>query len=228
MILLVAITVVLAALLYAIRIPTPPVPTIINYTMVGGTEEVFGDGTDCVTVNNVQECYTLPAFYVIITSTSPTGLPLADLQFLVLCNGTVYLNATLDQMEWIPGENGNPGAGSPTIGICGSFEPPPRAYFNRLAFFDQLTPGATTLHAGDQIVVFMNPSGPTSSCPTLPTPPTTVPYWWDVGCDEDYHGIPPWCFTNPAACPIELRYAGNGAADSGTVISFNYGPLFPG
>ncbi len=233
-ILLIAITLVLIGVLYAIRIPTPPIPTQINYTMVGASEQVFGDGTDCTTVDvghggtGVQECYTLPAFFVIITSTSPVGLPVASLQFTVFCNGTVYLNATLQQMEWVPGEAGNPGAGSPVIGTCGSFVPPPRAYFNRLAFFDQLTPGALTLEPGDQIVVFMNPSGPSSTCPTLPTPPTTVPYWWDIGCDEDYHGIPPWCFTNPSACPIELSYAGSGAATSGTVISFDYGPLFPG
>jgi hypothetical protein len=27
--------------------------------------------------------------------------------------------------------------------------------------------------------------------------------------DDDYHGAPPWCFTSPGACTIDLTYSGN-------------------
>ncbi len=219
-ILLVAITVVTAGIVYAIRIPQPAVPTQINYTLVGGTAQVYGNADDCVTnsTTNTQTCLAMPAFSVVITSTSPAALALSSLQFLMLCNGTVYLSASLQAMEWVPGSTGVPSASAPQIGSCGTFAPP-KGPFLLLGFFQQLTPGSQVLRPGDQIVVFMNPGGTCSSG----FPPSAPPW----NCDGDYHGIPTTCFQSPGNCQIELRYTGGGAV-SGSVTSFPYAPLFRG
>ncbi len=219
-ILLVAITVVTAGIIYAIRIPQPSIPTQINYTLLGGSGQVYGGGDDCVTNSstNTQTCLSMPAFTVVFTATSPAALALSSLQLVMLCNGTVYLSATLQAMEWIPGSPGVPSASAPQLGSCGTFVPP-KGPFLLLGYFQQLTPGSQVLRPGDQLVVFMNPGGTCSSG----FPPSTPPW----NCDTDYHGIPSWCFQNPGNCPIVLRYTGGGGV-SGTLTSFAYGPLFRG
>jgi flagellin-like protein len=209
-ILLVAITVVAATVLYEVKIRTPPLPTTIDFFLQGGLSyPVYGDGSDCTGGMGAQTCETMAALFIIITGTSPTGLLLSSLFFTLTCNGTPYLTSSFTDMEWIPGASGAPGPNAPQLGHCGSYTPP-KAAFNRLAFFEQLEPGSLVLQPGDKVVVFMNTPGS-----------------W-TATDDDYHGIPSWCFTGASSCPLTLDYVGGGSAPSGVVTSVNYLSLYPG
>ncbi len=197
-ILLVAITIAAGVALWTFRIVSLPyAPPTFTYVAQGGVPEpVYGDGTDCSgggfgdTGNQV--CLTLPATLLIISSHDPEDIPLTNLFFDMTCNGTTYLSASFASIEWVPGENAAPGAGAPELGSCGTFLPP-RAYFDRLAFFDQATPGATSLEVGDMIVIY-----------------DKTFYCDDNGvvtsCDEDFHGFPPWCISGGANCQLRIQY----------------------
>jgi len=210
-VLLVAITIILATVLYALQVRTPPVPTTIDYFLQGSLSyPVYGDPTDCVNgPGGTQTCETMQALFVVFTGSSPSGLLLTHLRFSLLCNSTVYLASSFANMEWIPGSSGSPGPQAPQLGHCGTYTPPSAA-FNRLAFLDQIQPGALTLNPGDKLVVFMNTPGS----------------WTAV--DDDYHGIPSWCFGGNSTCPLTIQYAGGGASSSGIVSQVQYAPLYPG
>lgn len=199
-VMLVGMTVTAGALLWAFRPPIPPAPSSIEYVVYGNlTEPTWGDGSDCTTVSNVQQCQVLPAFAVVITQASPSVMALAQLSFVLVCNGTVYLTATLQQMAWVPGTPASIGAGAPQLGKCGTYTPPGAA-FNRLAFFQQLVPGSGTLREGDAVFVYA--------------------HTFTTFKDDDYHGVPSWCYTIQGACTLSIEYTG---APSVSVIAI---PLF--
>jgi len=186
-------TVVLTGVLASfLRLPPLAKPSALFYVIQGGvTEPAWGDGSDCQNVNGAQHCLTLPAFELILTSQSPVGISLSSLTFYLLCNGTVYLQAPLAAMEWVPGSTGILGGGVPQLGHCGSYVPPAAA-FNRLAFFQQLSPGDPTLVSGDSIVIYT--------------------HTFTAFNDDDFHGAPAWCYTVANACLIELVYNGQPSA----------------
>ncbi len=238
-ILLLAITIVAAAVLYsAVNFTPPPSATQVYYRVQGGlTEPVYGDGSDCKQTNGVQTCYSLAAADILVQSTQPTsGIQVDSLTFRFTCNGTVYLEAPLSAMEWVPGSNVMPGPNAPQLGTCGTYTPP-NAAFDRLAYFVQLTPGDPILSAGDDIVFFLHGF----TCATganigvnVAGGPTNPPIWGPGGgggppppppggggnnppCgDDDYHGGPTWCYTIPSSdCTISLF------SQTTTVLSIN-------
>jgi flagellin-like protein len=192
-VMLVLITIVAGVFLWSYRLPTPAPPTALYYSVYGtASEPAWGDGSDCAN-GSPQVCKTLPADYIVFTSHSPEYLRLTSLEFVLMCNGTSYLSATLAGMEWVPGTSGTPGPTAPQLGHCGSYTPP-KAAFNRLAYFQQATPGDLSLANGDAVVVYLNAPGS-----------------W-VTTDDDYHGIPTWCFTIPGACSLSIVYLGGATA----------------
>jgi len=63
-------------------------------------------------------------------------------------------------------------------------------------YFQQLQSGQSVLLNGDQLVLYTHPhSGFADRTGHSP--------------DDDYHGAPPWCFTNAGACTITIDYVGN-------------------
>ena len=202
-ILLVAITVTAATLLYLLRPALPPVPVQISYlATTGSTEPTWGDGSDCSKVNGVETCWQLPVVDITITQEVPPTILISSLAFDFVCNGTLYLSAPLATMEWVPTVTGSPEANAPQLGHCGSYTPP-KAAFNRLAFFFQLDPGSDVLHSGDTLVVFLHSFQP-PNCPN----PKYGSNGSIIACDDDFHGAPSWCYSVPGSCSIELFYAG--------------------
>ena len=181
-------TVASGAVLWAFSPRLPSTPTSFEYEAVGGVSvPAWGDGSDCKNVNGSQQCLTLPAILIVITSFSPSFIRLADLTFYLICNGTIYLQASFPAMEWVPGSPGTPSGSAPQLGHCGTYTPP-KAAFNRLGFFQQLVPGAAQLQPGDTLVV--------------------IAHTFTAFNDDDFHGAPSWCFTTPGACSILVAYGG--------------------
>ena len=182
-----ALTVVCGTLLWTFRPAVPAGPAGIWYQVVGNqSEPAWGDGSDCTNVNGTQQCHTLPAFDVLFTQQTSGGLSLNLLHLDFLCNGTEYLSASLASIEWVPGTPSTPGGSAPQLGHCGTYTPPSAA-FNRFAYFQQLAPGAPNLQPGDEIVVYA--------------------HTFTTFNDDDFHGAPPWCYSVPGACDIEISYS---------------------
>lgn len=198
---IIGMTIAAGSILFAFRPPVPPQPASMQYFAIGGqSEQTWGDGSDCKNVNGEQSCLSIGAIDIVLTQWSPSALPIKSVTFYLLCNGTVYLSATLRDMAWIPGSTGTIGGNAPQLGKCGKFVPPAAA-FNRLAFFEQLDPNSTLLVHGDQIVLF-EPFEP-PNCPSPKYQGTVL-----VACDDDFHGAPGWCFSIADACTIDLVYSG--------------------
>lgn len=211
-ILLVAMTVVLAAVLFAFKPPVPQATSSIYYTVdTGTTAPTWGDLTDCANVNDPSTCAQQPAVDIIFTTQSPGTMPVSELEFIFLCNGTVYFDSTLPNMLYIPTTNHAANfncvePGGNCLQTCGKYNPAAvfgyDIPFSRLGFFWQLNPNATYLSDGDSIVLYIHS--------------TTAPH--DVGSTnpdtDDYHGIPAWCFATPGTlnppnlCSVELVYTG--------------------
>jgi hypothetical protein len=225
-VLLVALTVVAGAVLWAMTFRLPSATATVEYVAVGDqSEPVWGDCTDCNSCSTgvVIKCDVLPATYIVFTSHSPDPIPLSSLSFEFTCNGTSYLNASLDKMEMLPGQVWTPGPSSPSLGRCGTFDPHTlkhvaKIWFNRLAFFRQVSPNATVLKNGDAIVVYIDSNNS-----------------WVQHDTDDFHGVPPWCFTVVNACTIYIGYSGPPAqiiaavpmtalSGFGTFTAMPYGP----
>lgn len=217
-VLLVAITVVLATLLYAFRPPVPQASSALYYSTQGGlTLPTFGDKTDCVNSDDPSTCSQLQAVQIVFTTQSPGTMPVGALQFYFLCNGTTYLQSTLPHMLYIPttshAQNFNCVAGENCLGKCGAYDPGKvfgyQIPFNRLGFFWQLTPNATYLQDGDSIILYIHSAVAPHDCSS-------------TGCShapdtDDYHGIPAWCFASPSgapptsSCSVQIVYTGSPA-----------------
>jgi flagellin-like protein len=208
-VLLLALTVAAGALLWAYRPPLPPTPVTITYQAVGDqSEPAWGDPTDCTNTSIHAQCNALPAFFIVFTSHSPTAIPLSSLQFDFRCNGTSLVNGSFSKMEVVPGTGQNPNSGSPKLGHCGTWSPSTfgnqATYFNRLAFFEQVSVGAKGLNNGDVFVVYVHPAADfcdrSGYCP-----------------DDDFHGAPPWCFTIVGACEVLITYTSSPSALVATI-----------
>lgn len=190
---LVGITVAGGVILWTLHTRTPPQPVTIEYSVVGGlTLPAWGDGSDCTNSGGSQTCLLLPAFEFVFTAQSPGYLAVASLSFTLWCNGTRYLTASLPAMAWVPGTASTPGGSAPQLGKCGTYTPP-NAAFNRLTYFDQLSPGAVRLNDGDEIVVYT--------------------HTFTAFKDDDFHGAPEWCYTTLNACSIVIAFTGTPQSD---------------
>lgn len=200
-VLILALTVTAGVILWAYRPPLPPTPVSLQYEAIGDqSEPAWGDPTDCGGNTGINaSCITLPSFFLVVTSHTPSALVLTAVTLDFRCNGTSLVNGSLASLEVVPGTGANPSAGSPKLGTCGTWSPNPHGnqatFFNRLLYFQQLSVGAPILSDGDQIVVYEHPAA--NFCDN--SHPANCP-------DDDYHGAPPWCFTVPDACTIYLTY----------------------
>jgi flagellin-like protein len=208
-ILLLSMTVVLVAVAGEFKPPLPPAPSQLYYNLVSdASTPTWGDGSDCKTVNGSQVCASLPAIDIVFTQQSPSFVPISALYFYFMCNGTVYLGAPLAALEWVPGSTASPPANAPQLQRCGTYVPP-QAAFNRLVFFEQLSPKASALGDGDTIVVTAHSFEP----PNCPNPGA------NGQCDDDFHGAPAWCYTSAASqCAILVEYVSSSSTVGSSVL----------
>jgi hypothetical protein len=198
-ILISGMTIAAGVILWAFRFNLPSQPVSIEYDAEGDqSEPAWSDPTDCSNTTIYASCDFLPAIFIIFTEHSPQNIPLSALQLTFLCNKTVLLQASFKALEVIPGTGQNPGTGAPKIANCGSWswgsgQGYTGSYFNRLLYFQQVKPNLPVLSNGDVFVVFVHP--PNNFCDRNNNCP-----------DDDYHGVPIWCFAVPGACTIDLSY----------------------
>lgn len=183
---LVAITVVTVTILFSFRPSLPNSPISFQlFASESGDQPAWGDGSDCKNVNGVQTCLTLPT--IVIDFLNPPAVQTSQVLMVFDCNGSVYLSATLADMAWVPGSTSTVGGTGPQLSHCGTYTPP-KAAWNRFAFFDQLDPGSTVLHPGDTLVVYA--------------------HTFSSFVDDDFHGAPVWCYTVQGACSVNFYYLG--------------------
>jgi flagellin-like protein len=238
-ILLLAMTVIAAALLFSFKFYTPPsTPAVTIVIHSGGSNPVWGDGTDTPhTCSSPGTCYSLMnTSQIIIASASPTNVPLDLIDFTFICdntsvggNRTILVQGTLASMTWFPGSTTSPPAGAPDLGWCASFHAggfggSDDTLYNRLGLFVPIAPGYTVLTAGDTFILYIHNGGypldydgGSHDC----TAENTVAPCFDA---DDYHGAPPWCFTNPGACTIYLSYVGSPSSLIATIPVYSLAP----
>jgi hypothetical protein len=210
-VLLVLLTVLLMSFLVAFKPPLPQARSSLYYSVQTGlTAPTWGDGTDCANISNPQSCSVLPAIDIVFTTQSPGTMPVTSLEFYFFCNGTIYLQSSFPNIEYVPSTSHGAnfdctGANANCLGVCGTFNPAldfnhgNPIPFNRLGYFWQIHPNATYLNDGDSIMLFLHKAGYPIDLKT-------------GGADsDDYHGVPPWCFTVANACEIKIAYTGQPA-----------------
>ena len=196
---LLALTVVAGAILWSFRIYTPPNPPSMTVVVrSGGANPVWGDPTDCQPWgyntsqypmwggtldtwfnlwNNQCENHvtgnfsTLNSTEFIVSTHSPGGIPLSEIQFTFVCNNasslggtTILLNGTLASMIWYPGVSSQPAAGAPYLGYCGNFDAASITaangiYYNRLGLFVPIQQGVDYVQNGDTFILYIHNGG---------------------------------------------------------------------
>ena len=217
-ILILAMTIVVFTILFSFRFYTPPSPPVVNLLIhSGGSNPVWGDPTD----EKAGTYSLMNTSQIIIASSSPTNIPLSSIEFTFVCdnrstggNETILVQGTLAAMTWFPGASGSPPANAPKLGWCASFHAGGfgggsfGTLYNRLGLFVPISEGVSVHHSGDTFILYNHKGGyphDNSGC--------------GGGCfdHDDYHGAPPWCFTDPGACTIYLTYLGNPSSELGTI-----------
>jgi FlaG/FlaF family flagellin (archaellin) len=198
-ILLLALTVILVAVVATFRFNLPTQSPKIWYTAEGNeSEEAWGDPTDCTNTTIYAACDSLPAVFISVTAFTPSYISLSQLELVFMCNGTELMNGSLKALEVVPGSGANPGSGSPVLQNCGTWDwgsglGTSGTFFNRLLYYQQRTPGIPGIQQGDILVVYSHPKLDfTDRSGYFP--------------DDDYHGAPLWCFTVQNACTLYIDY----------------------
>lgn len=139
-------------------------------------------------------------------------IPLSEVLFQFVCTNqtpkyvqTTLVSGPLGYMEWVPGSSQALNSSTaPLLGKCATYDASGKGansvYYNRLGYFDpvdyknhDLGPDQTLyiyVHTPDSVLEAPNPLFPAST--------------WNISDGDDYHGAPPWCFTVPGACQINL------------------------
>ncbi len=149
---------------------------------------------------------------ILVRAVSKTVL-LSDVEFTFVCHNntpapvtTFLVRGSLQAMSWFPGSSQAIPANAPTLGSCATFNASGyggganSVYYNRLGYFQPLTDGATLLQPGDTFVLYDHSEDSVLEAPSPIEPSST----WNQPDFDDYHGAPPWCFSNPGACFIQL------------------------
>lgn len=138
-------------------------------------------------------------------------IPLSDVEFQFVCTNTtptyvstVFVQGPLNAMEWVPGSNQTLASNAPTLGKCATATPNPigafSVYYNRLGYFDPVNYNLSVLSPGQTLVIYIHTPDSVLEAPN----PLFSSAYWNQADQDDYHGAPPWCFTVPGACVINL------------------------
>ncbi len=216
-ILILAMTMVVFTILFSFRFYTPPAPPSATFAIrSGGSNPVWGDGTD-TPGNGVYSLLNTTA--IIVASASPINIPLSQVQFTFICNNessggneTILVQGSLQDMSWYPGVSGVAPPNAPKLGWCASFHAGGfgggafGTAYNRLGLFLPISDVNLTLQAGDTFLLYIHNGGYPIGYTAAGEPCQGAA----TSCldSDDYHGAPPWCFTNPGSCTIYLTYTG--------------------
>jgi flagellin-like protein len=232
-ILILAMTVVVFTILFSFRFNTPPSPPNVNFIIkTGGSNPVWGDPTD----EQAGSYALMNTSAIIVSAASPTNLALDQIEFTFVCNNestggneTILVQGDLQDMSWNPGISGNPPPGAPVLGWCASFHAGGYGggsfgtFYNRLGMFIPISDVNTTLQAGDTFLLYIHNGGYPLDYNDGPGDCVGTTR---VGCldGDDYHGAPPWCFTNPGACTIYLTYTGSPTTQLAEIPVYSMAP----
>ncbi len=193
-----------------------------HYPLPGGSVASWNAGflAECAYPATSGNYSLLNTTEFIFSASSPLNIPLDQIDMTFVCNGTVLLNGTFAAMTWYPGSSSSPAPNAPTLGFCGTFDAGGygggsfSTYYNRLGLFVPINQGVSVLQAGDTFVLYIHNGGyPLDyACTTN----WIVGYYGICGSVsngpindfDDYHGVPPWCFSSPGQCTIYLSYTG--------------------
>ncbi|HYA69841.1 MAG TPA: archaellin/type IV pilin N-terminal domain-containing protein [Thermoplasmata archaeon] len=162
-------------------------------------------------------------------------------------NNTILVQGTLDSMTWFPGSTTSPAPNAPHLGWCGGFHAAGYlggafgVLYNRLALFDPLKPGIPYLENGDTFLLYIHNGGwpldfycvliqtglfggNTVDCPLWSPGASPSTYAYPVMDHDDYHGAPPWCFTNINACTIYIEYTGTPVTQVASISVYSLAP----
>jgi flagellin-like protein len=234
-IILIAITVVAGTALWSVRFELPTQNYYVSYYATAGLKiPTWGDHTDCTPYGYAQSnvrywqwtaaekaawtnfCQNhevgnfslMNASAITIDSVSPATMSLSRIDFTFICinrtpvfNESYLVHGSLGSMTWYPGQTGGPAPNAPHLRWCASFDASGHGAFatlyNRLGIFTPISANSQVLQAGDTIILYVH------------TPRSVFDVDQANGQDiDDYHGAPPWCFTVPNACEIQLTYNG--------------------
>jgi flagellin-like protein len=231
-ILILAMTIVVFTILFSFRFYTPPAPPSVTFVIrSGGSNPVWGDGTDTPPGGGYSLLNTTA---IIVASVSSLNIPLNEIEFTFVCdnstsggNTTILVQGNLADMSWYPGVSTTAPADAPKLGWCASFHA--GGYgggafgtaYNRLGLFLPISDLNITLQTGDTFLLYIHNGGfpldyagdcsmGTSGNPCLD--------------GDDYHGAPPWCFTNPGACTIFLTFTGTPATQLAKIPVYSLAP----
>ncbi|HYK92748.1 MAG TPA: archaellin/type IV pilin N-terminal domain-containing protein [Thermoplasmata archaeon] len=195
--------------------PVMPQPT--SYYTSGGTSnpnwptystawwaQCHNSQTGTYNMMNVSE--------ISITKVSQPTL-LSSVEFEFICHNstptpitTTFVAGSLAAMSWFPGSSQSIPSNAPTINSCATFNASNfgggsfSTYYNRLGFYEPLTLGATLLQPGDAFILYVHTRDSVLEAPS----PIEHSNTWNQPDVDDYHGAPPWCFSNAGACTIYL------------------------
>lgn len=142
------------------------------------------------------------------------SIPLADIEFQFVCTNTTpryiqtdFVQGPLDAMEWVPGSSQSLSPQAPVLKSCATYDPNQvyrgaanSIYYNRLGYFDPVDSQSNYLSPKQTIVIYVHTPNSVLEAPN-PIEPVRA---WNVSDGDDYHGAPPWCFTVPGACTVNL------------------------
>lgn len=229
-------TIVAGALLFTFHFYTPASPPSVTFLIhSGGSNPVWGDPTDVPnSCPGSSPCYSLMnTSQIIIASSAPTNIPLTSIEFTFVCNNqstggniSILVQGTLAAMTWFPGSSGSPPANAPKLGWCANFHAGGfgggsfGTLYNRLGLFVPISQNVTVLQAGDTFILYIHNGGYPLDYNNGDCNPHPVPCF----DKDDYHGAPPWCFTNPGACTIYLSYLGSPSTLLATIPVYSLAP----
>ncbi len=193
----------------------PVLPNPTSYYTNGGTANpnwpTYSKAWTSQCQQSTTGVYNLMNVSVITISQVSQPIPMSAVEFEFVCHNatpkpitTVFVAGSLAAMSWFPGSSQSIPSNAPTINSCATFNASGlgsfSTYYNRLGFFEPLTVGATQLEAGDSFILYVHTARSVFEAPSPYEPYSD----WNQPDIDDYHGAPPWCFSNPGSCTIYL------------------------
>jgi len=178
--------------------------------VTGGVTGSSVHNTECSGTPPTGDFSQMNSTQFIISAHSPSVIPLSDVELIFECNGTVFVNGTLDTMTWFPGSSTGPSPNAPHLNKCGSFVPSGSysTLYNRFGIFVPINPAQTGfVEDGDTFIMYVHTSSPFDPDVTGENDGVHGDCGPGPDCD-DFHGAPAWCFTVPDACTLSFVYTG--------------------
>ncbi len=197
---------------------TPVLPQPISYYTNGGTSNpnwpTYSSAWTTQCKNGATGNYNQMTASVITITKVSQSIPLSAVQFRFTCynatpvvHATTFLSGSLKSISWFPGTSVSIPSTAPHLNSCATFnasklgESGTTAFFNRLAFYQPLSPTANLIESGDAIILYLHVTP--RSILEAPNPLDPSSSWFQPDTD-DFHGAPAWCFTSPGACTLDL------------------------